>query len=239
MEEGNLARNFGTIGTTGTTVVPATGLPIQSGSARLGFAVCPSYGGPAVLTQPGNLESSNYRANTGVFNGPGWTDTVSGTSGPGPLSFLRQMGFRDMVDGSSKTIMVSESRQPGPWIYGSLWHHAATAPGTLNAAGVWPTSNNAALGAGCRILLMSGTFNYTNLPTQQPHLSVVGSQAIPASSAPYTQIGHYWGPSSDHSGKLIGNVFGDGHVEFISADVDPNIYNVLCTRGNGEPVPQY
>ncbi|MFM9026141.1 MAG: hypothetical protein ACKON7_12535, partial [Planctomycetaceae bacterium] len=99
------------------------------------------------------------------------------------------------------------------------------------------TSNNM---GGCRIMLMSGSFNYTNLPSPTPnHLAFTGAQPIPASSSPYTAAGHYWGPSSDHAGKLIGNVFGDGHVEFISADVDPNTYNVLCTRGNGEPVPQY
>jgi hypothetical protein len=91
---------------------------------------------------------------------------------------------------------------------------------------------------GCRIMLMSGSFNYTNLPPVQQHLPFTGGQAHPVSSAPYTAVGHYWGPSSDHAGKLIGNVFGDGHVEFISADVDPNTYHVLSTRGNGEPVPR-
>jgi len=86
---------------------------------------------------------------------------------------------------------------------------------------------------------MSDSFNYTNLPTVQVHTALTGHSGIQPAANTYTSAGHYWGPSSDHAGKLVGNVFGDGHVEFISADVDPNTYNVLCTRGNGEPVPQY
>ena len=233
MEEGNLSRSFGTI-TSSTTTVPA-GLLVSgsAGTSRLGFANCPSHGGPSIST--GTTEVSNYRANAGVFNGgnsAAWTDTSGTGGGPGALSFSKQCGFRDMTDGSSKTIMVSESRQLGPWIYGSLWHMASDSVGTLTS-GSWSGNSS-------RIQLISGTgnFTHTNLPTVAPH-TALGSSIPALGAGQYTSAGHYFGPSSDHTGRLVGNVMGDGHVEFISADVDPNVYNVLSTRGNGEPVPQY
>lgn len=232
MEETNLARNFGTISSSGTTIIPPA--LFASGSAaftRLGFANCPSYGGPTVT---GSSEVSNYRANAGVFSASTWSDSASTTAGPGALSFLREVGFRDMNDGSSKTIMVSESRQPGPWINGSLWHMTDAGNSATLTNGIWSVTNHRVT------TLMSGSNNYTTLPAPAPHLALTGASAIPAlGTGGYTAAGHYWGPSSDHAGKLVGTVFGDGHVEFISADADANVWNVLSTRGNGEPVPQY
>jgi hypothetical protein len=133
-------------------VLPGTAYAnLNSGTAptqaRLSWAICPSYGGVTPPTPPIGWEGvSHYRANCGVVAPQGTgglvSDTVSGTSGPGGMSFTREVGFRDFQDGTSKTVLVSESRQlpgtagsPSRWAYGELWHPAAIG-GTLTT-GTW------------------------------------------------------------------------------------------------------
>jgi prepilin-type processing-associated H-X9-DG protein len=146
----------------------------------------------------------------------------------GGLAFARKLGFRDFSDGTSKTVMVSESRQdfgtagsPSRWAYGELWHVASTSSGALGAtsAGVWPGTT--------RLTLMSGTGTTMNPP--DPQLTSAGGNVISLD----------WGPSSDHAGKLIGHLFADGHVEFINSDITPSIYMSLNTRSSGEPIAEY
>ncbi len=48
-----------------------------------------------------------------------------------------------------------------------------------------------------------------------------------------------WGPSSDHSGKVLNTGFADGHVKPIAEDIDRNAYLWLITRDGGEPVGDY
>ncbi len=212
-----------------------------SGSApaatKLNFALCPSFAGNSTVS--GSAAGiSNYRANAGVggggSNAAGGAGTVptiqSGTSGPGGLSLQQRLGFRDFSDGTSKTVQVSESRInpdtassfPCRWIMGELMHLASHNGGTYNSAtGAWS-------GADTRMILMSGSFTTTVPPT-----------ASTIAVGPASLTGMTWGPSSDHAGKIIGHLFADGHVEFISADIAPNTYHALNTRGGGEPIPEY
>jgi prepilin-type N-terminal cleavage/methylation domain-containing protein/prepilin-type processing-associated H-X9-DG protein len=258
MEETNLLKQI--TGTTPQTrpkrspTVPSTTLPttanapLNLGTAptqtRLTFALCPSFGGEVPPTPPVNWEGvSHYRANAGVFNVPAVTDSTSTLAGPGGMSFTREVGFRDFVDGTSKTVMVSESRQvprtglpsrgsPCRWAYGELWHPASLG-GTLQPNGIWsqPTGPTQHL-----LGLMSGNFTDSAPPN-----GTLASPSLNVSSAPTNgfQIQLNWGPSSYHAGKVIGHLFADGHVEMISADIDPNTYNCLNTRASGEPIPEY
>jgi hypothetical protein len=67
--------------------------------------------------------------------------------------------------------------------------------------------------------------------------------ASPPTAATYAaggnSIGLNWGSSSDHSGKLVGHLFADGHIEFISSDVAPGVYMSLHTRNSAEPIQEY
>jgi prepilin-type processing-associated H-X9-DG protein len=54
-----------------------------------------------------------------------------------------------------------------------------------------------------------------------------------------TGVSLNWGPSSSHAGRIVGHLFADGHVEFINADIDSNIYMSLNTRNLGEPIREY
>ena len=222
MEEGSLLKVIS--GTTAATkpvesgTISSVANTAQGTQARLTFANCPSFSGAAVI---GTAEQvSNYRGNGGVatVSAGTWTDN-------GGLSFTRRLGFRDFADGTSKTVMVSESRQspnettgvPNRWAYGQLWHQAETGSSALTS-GTWNTATS-------RISLVSGLFTLANPPSAVTQ--VPGNVSL------------NWGPSSDHSGRIVGHLFGDGHVEFISADINPSTYNSLNTRNSGEPIAEY
>jgi prepilin-type N-terminal cleavage/methylation domain-containing protein/prepilin-type processing-associated H-X9-DG protein len=197
------------------------------GSTKLNFALCPSFAGNSTVS--GSMDGvSNYRANAGIAGSAVVPTTASGTTGLGGLSHTQRLGFRDFSDGTSKTVMVSESREnpntttgaPCRWILGELFHMPSITAGTLTN-GIWSATQT-------RLVLMSGSNTTTLPPTAVAH--TIGTDSTQSLS---------WGPSSDHAGKIIGHLFADGHVEFIGADVATNTYQALNTRGSGEPIPEY
>jgi prepilin-type N-terminal cleavage/methylation domain-containing protein/prepilin-type processing-associated H-X9-DG protein len=246
MEEGTLLRAI-----TGTTtgvnaagfrpqlpggIVPDsardTTRPGQGTFARLNFANCPSFGGLQIPSDSTSTieQTSHYRANAGVFPAAAITQPMLDGAGGGGLSFQRNLGFRDFVDGTSKTIMVSESRQEPSsstaplhmrWAYGELWHPHSITSGTQNVTNrMWSASTHL---AGDRM-------------SMNPMLSGSAAwQQASATFAPITNTIQMFGPSSYHAGKVLGCLFADGHVEMISADVTGEVMCALSTRNGGEP----
>jgi len=204
--------------------------------ALIASLVCPSYAGSVPPSPPVGWEGiSTYRANAGVFSTPTFNPEVSGSSsGPGGLSFARQLRTGDYSDGGSKTVMVSESRQgfgtagsPGRWAYGELWHPASV--GSRKNVNVW-----VAQGTSPHTMLRfmtSGSFSATNPPA--------ATSCVAQTTGVNSTVALNWGTSSFHSGNTIGHMFGDGHVEMISADVDEAIYCALTTRNGGETIGEY
>ncbi|MEI7781222.1 MAG: DUF1559 domain-containing protein [Planctomycetota bacterium] len=202
------------------------GVASSPASSKLNFAVCPSFAGNVSVS--GTADGiSNYRANAGIGNSLAVPLVSSSTSGVGGLSLTQRIGFRDFSDGTSKTVMVSESRInpdtsssfPCRWISGELFHMASITSGTL--------VNSAWNGTSTLLALMSGSSTTTNPPATQAF--TVGANTVNLA----------WGPSSDHAGKLIGHMFADGHVEFISADIAAVPYHAMNTRNSGETIPEY
>ena len=227
MEETNLLRQL--TGTSATPLSTGTGVVTLSvsGSSSTGatftplkFAICPSFSGETTSVSGGTGEAiSNYRANAGV-----WT---SGTAiDNGGLSFTQQIGFGGFSDGTSKTIVVAESREgvrggltgtaANRWAYGELWTPASIASGVLTS-GTWAGTD--LLGAGA--IASAGTISASSLGTLVPPLTIV------------------FGPSSDHSGSQCGHLFADGHIEFLSTDMDNSTYQSLSTRNSGDRVGDY
>jgi prepilin-type N-terminal cleavage/methylation domain-containing protein len=200
---------------------------------KLNFAICPSFAGGTTVTGDG---ISNYRANAGIVDVPGWV-AGTGTTGVAPvninvrgggLAAERRLAFRDFADGTSKTVMISESRiNPGAngapcrWIDGGDMLHMAS----FSCGG---QANNAWNGGQSFLQLMSGTWTTSNPPPA--NTITLGSQNV---------TGITWGPSSDHAGKIIGHLMADGHVEFIPADIAAATYHALNTRAGNEPIPEY
>ena len=159
----------------------------------------------------GTYQTSDYRANAGVIS-----FTSSGVTGNsnfpdnGGLSFTDRIGFSAFSDGLSKTVIVSESRQD---------HNGGQ---TTSGAGeyvygwLWHPSRT-----GSMLLNNTGTSTVSG-------------------TAGANIVALQWGPSSYHSGRLVGHLFGDGHTEFISADnISDANYTALTTRNNRDVIGDY
>jgi prepilin-type N-terminal cleavage/methylation domain-containing protein len=227
MEETNLLRQL--TGTGATPLSTGTGVVTisVSGSSPTGatftplkFAVCPSFAGDTTGNLGGgNGEAiSNYRANAGVWS----TGTAVDNGG---LSFTQQVGFGGYSDGTSKTIVVAESREgirggltgtaANRWAYGELWTPASIT-GTLTS-GTW--SGTKLLGVGT--FVSGSAIASSTLGTLVPTLAIV------------------YGPSSDHSGNQCGHLFADGHIEFLSYDINDSTYMSLSSRSSNDRVGDY
>jgi hypothetical protein len=143
-------------------------------------------------------------------------------------------------DGTSKTILIAESKEGNPapgtgvtnsyatWFYGpQTWVVAADAlsgaPGIVN--GVYQGSVNTGLNRGPTNAVTSDRYN---------NYGGSGNAVFAGTGANVTMT---WGPSSDHSGNVIMHGFGDGSVRSIAAEVDPNVYLGLSTVQGGENTP--
>jgi prepilin-type N-terminal cleavage/methylation domain-containing protein/prepilin-type processing-associated H-X9-DG protein len=224
MEEGNLLGQFDFTRPLTNTSQSNNGNLIQN---RISFALCPSNSNQPQSSSPA---AANYRANGGVTDNGGSADVAiwSSTDDNGGLSFAKNLRISEFTDGTSKTVMVGESREEYGtgnigcrWAFGELWQFASTGMGTLSN-GVWTgiRANNP------RIKLMDAT----TFPALARHTT-------DSASTTYTPL--KYGPSSFHTGKLVGHLFADGHVEFIASSIEGSTYQCLSTRNEGEPVPGY
>jgi prepilin-type N-terminal cleavage/methylation domain-containing protein len=189
MEEGNLFRVLNT--GTGTGSVNNT---------KLGFMQCPSYAGAAT----GN-EDGHYRAlsGSGTSGNGGWSFAT------GPSGSTRGLGFSAFRDGTSKTLVVAESREEG-----TAFTNWSVASQMTSGCGAGSAGNNYISGTGsaARVVGWNGANSFT-----------AG-----------------WGPSSYHTGgSLIGHLFADGHVEFLSRDIATLPYGAMLSRGDSDVVGEY
>jgi prepilin-type N-terminal cleavage/methylation domain-containing protein len=128
----------------------------------------------------------------------------------GGLSFADRLGFSSMADGTSKTIQVSENRSDASATTGAPCRWAF-------GGDIWHVAQGST-----GTLIRSGTANEVTY--------TAGGNIVKLS----------WGPSSYHTGRLTGHLFGDGHTEFISGDnIDDATYRALNTRNSGDLVGDY
>ena len=248
MEESNLyARLLTDTKLGGVSTNPAFSLAPGSltvtGSAatqtQLKFAVCPSYGG--IATNNGNDSTgeqiTTYRANAGVPINDSRLDNVDN----GGLSLTRKIGFKDFnQDGTSKSVQLSESaerydatRNPDSanrWAYGAeAWTVASTAGVTWSpSANQWSSVDSVTVGR--------GGLDASDADTKKrPLVTAWTAPALPTTSGSTTKK-LCFGPSSSHSGGLVAHLFADGHIEFITPEVNPQVYLSLSTRNGREVV---
>ena len=211
---------------------------------------CPSFGGQGVVQLAGgsNFKSvlsaappvtqvaiSNYKAMAGLltYNKAGSFTSALTDNGAIPLKPARYsnpdtdscpqygQGLAAMRDGTSKTILLTESKEAGnsAWIDGmQTWVCAVSDDtGTLPVLtnGSWVTTG------------VQTALGYGPSQTAQARVAItLGSRGTCGNSA--------WGPSSDHAGGLVINGFCDGHQSTLTPDIDPAVYFSLVTRDMGE-----
>ena len=144
------------------------------------------------------------------------------------------MKIRDLTDGTSKTIVLAESKREGysSWYSGQSSFVIAMRPDRTDLEPIY--KEDGALGVGDtdlsglnwgRDLLLDTVANpdqaddwyCTKWKGEQPR---------------------DWGPSSDHAGGVIVHAFADGHTRSLPESTDSTAYFRLITRGGGETVNQ-
>ena len=170
------------------------------------------------------------------------------------------LNIRAVTDGTSKTIMIAESKEPtfSSWYDGTTSWVVAIPAGKSNINTPPGSTGNAQkpmqpvkqpvmqVGSGltAAFYIVNGNapdpaavsaMNYG--PKVDPQkFFYFGPQNSTSFTFPYAQW--QWGPSSDHSGGIILHTWGDAHVSGLSEDMDPTTYLQLCTRNGREPAAE-
>ena len=241
-------------------------LPLQvSGSfqnVQMQGLICPSWGGDALISGS-NWGATCYKAmaGRGSSNGTavgssaalaagmyssddGYMPLVPVTSPPSAATTANVknyvLGGRSITsgDGTSKTIMVAESKEGNPRPYsGTASYNCAWFLGTQTwlvagkpSDGCTPYVNNA----------YSNTATGLNYgpTTAAPTVMYTTNASAKLWDTPAGTAGDMiWGPSADHAGNLVMHGMADGSVKSIGADVDPQIYIGMSTYAGGENTP--
>ncbi len=241
----------------GATVIGPFGCPSFAGDKVCTAETTPAIALPGQYQARGTMNSgpgmglTNYQAMAGTAleysnaNSTTGTKILRGTSNNGALSFVgtgfdKGRGMAGMSDGTSKTLIVGESREK---VYAS-WYD-----GTINwLVAAKHTNNGSALtGAACTEKLTTGNFagrwqakagaglNVGPLPANgNAGRYLLSSQC----TDPVLPTDRLWGPSSNHAGGIVNHAAGDGHVAAINDTIDGNAYLWLITRSDGEPVTE-
>jgi prepilin-type N-terminal cleavage/methylation domain-containing protein len=210
----------------------SSGLSYGAGYATFSALTGTSGGRVAITNYKANagthLTASGTTADNGVIAYPTAATQASNLSTPAGIT------IGQISDGTSKTVMVVESRERGyaGWIDGaSSWVVASNLVGSGSTGpsfttGKW-TSNGTA-----NVLVASGTTNGVGI-NYTPDST---NKFIPDTRYNYTTSGLAHGPSSEHSGGIVMHAFVDGHVGQFTTDVDPSLYMSLFSRASGEPI---
>jgi prepilin-type N-terminal cleavage/methylation domain-containing protein len=236
-----------------------TGSGQQAATVTIGPLKCPTFSGSGLaevdVTGPslgvsyatpyasrGSVALTNYKANAGthlvsgtqVSNNGALTYPTTAAQGTTPWLTSRPTGgtMGSLADGTSKTVLVSESRERGyaSWVDGSTsWQTASNVVGTTMAYinGKWMTD-----GSSTAIVPAVGTTVGAgiNFP------ATTSARFLPnASFSLYQAPGMAHGPSSDHAGGIVMHTFGDGHVSQVTTDIDPTLFLSIYSRSSGEP----
>jgi prepilin-type N-terminal cleavage/methylation domain-containing protein len=208
----------------GATTISGSATNLAPTQTKLPFAICPSF--PGVFTNTGNDTTGeqvcSYRANAGVPI----TTGSSLASDNGGMSLIRNVGFRDFTDGTSKTFMLGESVErfdstnnpnaANRWAYGlEMWMTSSLTGATYTpSTNLWSGNSNT-IGQGSLTSALISTWTAPPLPASKKIC---------------------FGPTSSHAGNLIAHLFADGHTEFINPDINGQVYLSLSTRNGRETI---
>lgn len=195
----------------------ATNPPPTSGSGAANECASKPYCGNGTLVFPGSVGTGNNA-----------TVTKKG------------VGLQAVSDGTSNTIIITESREQdnSSWYSGLATYVVAAWPdaelrnsvsptrnnanGTVNF-GKWQLANNASSG------INQGSDKQTPDEMQKWYM-----QSFPHAGGASVDQSRQWGPSSAHSGGVVICGYIDGHAEGVGEDVDGTVFLHLTTRAGRE-----
>lgn len=224
---------------------------------------------PAPST-PWGVVITNYKAmcathfacmnpNVTNYTNPAYAEKPNGVIVPPESGSSKGTAIRSIVDGTSKTIVLAESKEQKI----SSWY---------DGCGAWQVG----VPAGNLTLMNATNQNYTLVSPLQPYrvsVTPTGSaittyfwsynpmmlgnaqtalnfgpknnqllkflnDSAPGIISPTGASGYTnweWGPSSDHSGGVVLHAWADAHVSSLAQDTDPVLYLHLITRAGREP----
>jgi prepilin-type N-terminal cleavage/methylation domain-containing protein len=231
-------------------------------NVQMAGLICPSWGGDALVS--GSWGATCYKAMAGRGSSNGSAVATSGTMVPGPYSSddgympfvptstppqsavagnVRNyvLGGRSITsgDGTSKTIMVAESKEgnPRPFsgtaTYNSQWflgtHTWVVAGRPVDGCAPFLNNTYANTTTGLNYGPTSGSAQTQGIMYTTGRQLLVGANGVAADMI--------WGQSSDHAGNLVMHTFADGSVRSIGADIDANVYIGMSTVSGGENTP--
>jgi prepilin-type N-terminal cleavage/methylation domain-containing protein len=233
-----------------TVVLPPLKCPSFAGS---GIVEPTSTAGSAGLSWTGAygttnaIALTNYKANAGthilssgtlVDNGAmGYSTTAPSTVALTAATTSRPNGITigALSDGTSKTILVAETKERGysSWIDGSTsWVVASNCGSTANYL------NNQWNSTGTTKVVQGGA-GTVGASVNFPAANSSTGKFLPAATWALYSDGMGYGSSSDHSGGIVLHTFADGHVGSITAEIDPSVFMSLYSRASGEPIGEY
>ena len=191
-------------------------------STQIPVYLCPTYNGPTVALDPmytTTIGYDNYAVRNYTAMGGRTAFSLSGAPGTSPEGVMypgSSTGIGDIIDGSSNTVMLAETREElvAAWIDGSF---ASVVARWLNLAS--PTLE------GTSVSINYGG-NEPN-PNGVPPTKVYFQSIFPGVP---TQV---WGPSSQHEGGAH-HLLADGSVHFLGENLDVEVYDALSTRNGDE-----
>ena len=166
---------------------------------KLPWAVCPSNADPTLGDGTGK---ATYRVNGGVPSAA----NVAGEENGG-LCFTKESGYSNYTDGTSKTIMMTESKGPVDWWKGDEGFNFANVAGATYNGSTWTGS------------------------------PLVGVDPVEATfTTPAVGSAKDYGTASYHSGDVVAVMYADGHSGFVYPNINPQVFLSLCTRNGNETV---
>jgi prepilin-type N-terminal cleavage/methylation domain-containing protein len=225
-----------------STMVDAVGVHLSN--RQLPFLKCPSYSGSEFALAPEYQQFGQVGATNYVCFAGSWIDgssdsiliddaaivpRVAGTS-----ERIRNRGRKigDLVDGVSKTLIITESREENysSWLGGcSPW----VVPVLPDPRLVVTRTQDGYLGPDPAYIEAGRDVSALNYG---PSTARSRSTRYMRSGRPWPGSEHrYWGPSSEHSGGVVIHAFADSRTVPLPEGTDEIVYYRLVTINGGEP----
>lgn len=165
--------------------------------------------------------------------------TENGAMAVGASTGGKGWKVEDIVDGTSKTLLVCESREIAygswfdgqcTWAVGMREYDTADPTTTFQGTGSADFSVNAGDGYPGPIPGKLHAINYgPDRPTDQSPYYL--KKTAPTNS----KTPRKWGPSSQHPGGVVTHCYVDNHTTAVSQNIDAKLYYRLISRAGGEP----